>query len=473
MSRKDKICVKNFGPIGQAEIDISPLTIFVGKNSSGKSFLSLLLHCLSNPFEDINSKYNSRRFLEYSYNFLIENNGELFDGFENALNEYIETEPSINSEPFIFPKEDFDRLFNEGFVKCYTKLIERKLRNSWKTDLNNLNRLKVNPFEISFNNNIFFNESGQLVNKNFEYFPLKFAITDDNKSVADVEYANELKVNLNHRLWVKLYGDEGISLAQVIYLVCIDKLIGKLKSIIFYIPAGGEIFKDFDYFLYNELNGENNSSNVEKEFISNLLMINKGTEKGYFYDLAVEMENEINGGEIHLKSGDLKDELVFTDNKNNLELELNLVSSSIRELIPIIMYLKYHVNKGDTLIIEEMEKHLHPENQIILVKYLVKAINKGLKIILTTHSDFIIEKFNNFIRLGNSSKISFEELGYDETCILNHENVSIYNFVKNDDYSFTTKEIEINFTGFNNDSFDHVINELYDESGIIIDNKLR
>ena len=112
------------------------------------------------------------------------------------------------------------------------------------------------------------------------------------------------------------------------------------------------------------------------------------------------MEHEINGGELQFKKGDLKDELIFVDSKNYMELDLNLVSSSIRELIPIIIYLKYYLNKGDTLIIEEIENHLHPKNQLILVKYLVKAINKGLNIILTTHSDFIIEKFNNFIRLG-------------------------------------------------------------------------
>ena len=65
------------------------------------------------------------------------------------------------------------------------------------------------------------------------------------------------------------------------------------------------------------------------------------------------------------------------------------------------IYLKYVVEKGDLLIIEEPEAHLHPENQRILVKYIVRAVNKGLKVMLTTHSDYVIEQFNNFVRLAS------------------------------------------------------------------------
>lgn len=39
---------------------------------------------------------------------------------------------------------------------------------------------------------------------------------------------------------------------------------------------------------------------------------------------------------------------------------------------------------GLFLILEEIENHLYPEIQLILVKYLFKAINKGLNIILNT-----------------------------------------------------------------------------------------
>ena len=159
--------------------------------------------------------------------------------------------------------------------------------------------------------------------------------------------------------------------------------------------------------------------------------------------------------------------------ENNVKLDLKLLSSSVRELLPIIMNLKYFLKKGDVLILEEIENHLHPENQLSLIKYLIKAINMGLNLIITTHSDFIIEKMNNQIRLGNAKKEAFRELNYDESDILNFKDTRIYNFKKISDYNFETSKVGINFTGFNDENFSQVLRELYDESGIIIHNKLR
>jgi len=47
MIEKNNIKVNNFGIIKDANIDISPLTIFIGPNSSGKSFIAKLIHCFS------------------------------------------------------------------------------------------------------------------------------------------------------------------------------------------------------------------------------------------------------------------------------------------------------------------------------------------------------------------------------------------------------------------------------------------
>jgi predicted ATPase len=35
-----KLEVKNFGPVKSAELEIKPLTILIGKNNLGKSFLA-------------------------------------------------------------------------------------------------------------------------------------------------------------------------------------------------------------------------------------------------------------------------------------------------------------------------------------------------------------------------------------------------------------------------------------------------
>ncbi len=397
------LSVKNFGPINEAEINISPLTIFVGKNSSGKSFLSSLIHSLSNPFN-----HNTHRFPAHSLNYLIKNNPELLKDFEDKFEDYLKSKPSFADESFSYSLNDFIKLIDKGFGKCYVKLIENELKNNWKTNINNLNRMKQYPFELKYNGITFVNENGKLIIPNFSdkignlFKAINFINPIGVKISTDEKY---IHINLDYSLWMKMYGDdETISLAQLIYVLVVNKLIKKLQINSYYIPVDGKIFNDFNSFVADKVNGSIDSSTIEKEFLTNLLKVNEATPEGYFYNLACELENEINKGEIQIKTGDLKDEIVFIDYKNNMEFDLNLVSSSVHELIPIIIYLKYYLNKGDILIIEEIENHLHPENQLILVKYLVKALNQGLNIILTTHSDYILEKFNNLIQLGNCNK---------------------------------------------------------------------
>jgi hypothetical protein len=42
-----KLYLNNFGPFEEAEVELKPLTVFIGRNSTGKSMLSYLLWALS------------------------------------------------------------------------------------------------------------------------------------------------------------------------------------------------------------------------------------------------------------------------------------------------------------------------------------------------------------------------------------------------------------------------------------------
>ena len=48
MERKNlKLAVKNFGPIREGEVEFKPLTVFIGPNNSGKSYMATLLYSLA------------------------------------------------------------------------------------------------------------------------------------------------------------------------------------------------------------------------------------------------------------------------------------------------------------------------------------------------------------------------------------------------------------------------------------------
>ena len=47
-----QLSVSNFGPIAKAEIDLRPLTVFVGPSNTGKSYLAILIYTLHKFFDD-------------------------------------------------------------------------------------------------------------------------------------------------------------------------------------------------------------------------------------------------------------------------------------------------------------------------------------------------------------------------------------------------------------------------------------
>ena len=56
------------------------------------------------------------------------------------------------------------------------------------------------------------------------------------------------------------------------------------------------------------------------------------------------------------------------------------------------------------IFIDEPELNLHPVNQRKIARILAKVANSGIKIIISTHSDYIVKEFNNLIMLSGKIK---------------------------------------------------------------------
>lgn len=474
----NKLLIKNFGPIKKADITISPLTIFIGPNSSGKSYSALLIHSILNSFNNLGlNLYELIR--QDSVKRFLKNDDDISEEFKNSLTKYVNSKPKFSDEPFKFPTDKFKIILERSFGQVFNELVEEKLKGNFSNNLNKLNQQNNHPFEFSFNNNEFINKNGNLFLKKY-YVNMNqiknegLSDEEDNNNISEFEIDEEyLSIKLDYIIWHNFFNKDEFFI-EVIFMMVVSSVMDTLNQTSYYIPAAGdELFKDVNNFIANDIQGAFKPSIVQKELLTNFLKVKTDMDQSPFYNLANELEHEILGGELQVKQGEIKEELLFIDNEYNMEFELELTSSSVRELTPLIIYFKYFLKEGNTLIIEEPENHLHPKNQLILVKYLVKAINQGLNIIITTHSDYIVEKFNNFIRLGNANDEIFDKLHYDDSHVLNYENVSIYNFKKENKYSYIAESLAINNTGFDENSFNEVNNELYDESVDIIDAEKR
>ena len=84
------------------------------------------------------------------------------------------------------------------------------------------------------------------------------------------------------------------------------------------------------------------------------------------------------------------------------QIPLYLASSSARGLSDLYFFLKHHAKPNHLVIIDEPESHLDTKNQILLARLLVNMVRTGLKILITTHSDYLIKEINNLIMLHSS-----------------------------------------------------------------------
>ena len=100
----------------------------------------------------------------------------------------------------------------------------------------------------------------------------------------------------------------------------------------------------------------------------------------------------------------------------------------VSELAPLVLFLRGLVNPGDTLIIEEPEAHLHPGAQADMAVILARMVRAGVRVIITTHSDWLLQEIGNLIRAGELEKAGKEVS--DLPTSLQEEQVGIWHFQK-------------------------------------------
>lgn len=175
---------------------------------------------------------------------------------------------------------------------------------------------------------------------------------------------------------------------------------------------------------------------------SDLKELSKKTSN--FSYLADYLENEILEGKINLSDSG---EILFTTRNSDVQLDLHLSASIVKSLASIVFYFRHLAKSKDFVIIDEPELNLHPDNQRKIAKFIAKIVNAGFKVLISTHSDYLIREFNNLIMLNNESprvdKL-LKEFGYDRDETLDYKKIGVH-LLKSDG---TVENVEIDPTGF-------------------------
>ena len=118
-------------------------------------------------------------------------------------------------------------------------------------------------------------------------------------------------------------------------------------------------------------------------------------------DLARLLEAELMKGSVRVERSEIDyPSFVYRPNSWRRDLPLMNSSSMVSELAPVVLYLRHVVRPGDTLIIEEPEAHLHPTAQVEFTRLLAGAVKAGIRIIVTTHSEWVLWELANLVRIS-------------------------------------------------------------------------
>ena len=180
-----------------------------------------------------------------------------------------------------------------------------------------------------------------------------------------------------------------------------------------------------------------------------------------FLDFATELEEELLQGKVSVSSDG---EVQFASDKaKSKKLPIHLTASIVKTLSSLVFYLKHLAMKGDLIIIDEPELNLHPDNQVVLARIFSRLINAGFRIILSTHSDYIIRELNNLIMLS-SDKPSVNELreryGYRDNERISPEDVGAYFFDFKSKTTVTALPLPVAENGFSVPSIDRTIEKI-------------
>ena len=424
--------VSNFGPISCGQVELRPLTVFAGPSNTGKSWLATLIYALYQNDEDAFQMVVGAH--EDFWDF--EENKPLLPSRPDAWIEGIEKGQPINltaAEKHIVDKkrrEHLERLGRE-LRRCYGVM-----------DLSALVRegCTAASINLGFKNHSVPDQLPQklLVDSEVSYaeepLPWLDVGADQIEFLKDVQnaltdpaiYSDKIGFSEGVR---SLDGPTPYFIARVVRVIrSLTHLISDnvmLSPKAWYLPADrGGIMHAHAALVSNLIQGASQNQSeaasltgVVADFLSRLVRL---AQAGKLDDMVVDesadhLERNVMGGHVSVESGVVSyPRFSFQPDGWERTLPLLNVSSMVTELAPVALYLRNYVARGELLILEEPEAHLHPAKQVEFVREISGWVKAGIRVLLTTHSEWVLDEVSNLVaesRAGKESGVKQEDVG--------------------------------------------------------------
>ena len=184
-------------------------------------------------------------------------------------------------------------------------------------------------------------------------------------------------------------------------------------------------------------------------------------EDGAFADMSKKAEKEIMSGEV-IATATARRYPDIHFRRGKYKFPLHLAASSVKDLAPFFLYLRHAADMGDLVILEEPEINLHPASQRLLARFIVRLVNCGLYVVVTTHSPYFLEQISHCVKAGYMDVEGIDDI-LPETERLRPGSVAPYKFLLGRGSGYEISEIPVSAEGIPQDEFLSVDRALYDE----------
>ena len=474
------LTLKDFGPIAEASIDLKPLTVFMGPNGTGKSYAALAWYALSRSVQQIypaviESAQVSETPRPNNANVTTQSIQTV-----QALLEFLRW--AIASDNSDFPPFEFDQLPEsvqaayvtalKSYAYVFEGRISTELQRCYGTDVPKLARRNASVAQKSFDMN--FEDASSVF-----YWE---AISNQNgiatrKGPAQLSSILVGAIEAARSQLSSLVLSEAQNFDQIMeryILGFFGTLHGNVLPTAHYLPASRSGFMLGHRAFASLLVGRSSLAWVEPIEIPRLpgavtdliqILLNLDERNEDTHEKITEtvrfLEANVTHGTVDVDPGQYP-EVYFEDDTG--KYQMHQASSTVSEIAPLVLFLKYRVQPGDLLIIEEPESHLDATNQTNMARALARLVNAGVKVLVTTHSDFFVKQINNLIQLTGISHQQRTAMKYKKQDVVDPANVGAYLFKPGTDGTNVESMEVTGAYGIDTTEFTEVHRDLYDEA---------
>ena len=406
-----RIDVENFGPIMRASVDLRPLTVFVGPSNTGKSYLAILIYALHRCF---NGGAGLGVPTDWPIPRLVRRRGSNSRISKKLLARMAD------------PSAAHHRSLPEDAMQYIRPMLERPehLRHYLEGELRRCFGVDAPGDLMRRSTSVVHATVGLNIPGTPDAVRYELRIEGDGVAVSGAlgdpqSLRDELKVPDDLAMDARaaaVAGDEhGVTfLLDRAAERVLESLLRPLHRNAYYLPADRTGVMHSHQVVVSTLvqnaatAGLRPSGNIPMlsgvlaDFLSQLIaMGGRRRRRVASGELASRLEANVLKGAVHLeKTGIDYPRFAYRPDGWSENLPLMRASSMVSELAPVILYLRHLVQPDDVLIIEEPESHLHPAMQVAFTREIAAIVRAGVKVIVTTHSEWLLEELANLVRLS-------------------------------------------------------------------------